>query len=41
MRRLAILMLIIALSACQVSGTSGSSSGTNASIFTNILTLQF
>lgn len=41
MRLIAILMLSATLCACQASGSAGSSSGANASIFTNILTLRF
>lgn len=40
-RLAAALLLSLSLAACQASGTAGSSRGANASIFTNILTLQF
>ena len=40
-RLAAALLLSLSLAACQASGTAESSRGANASVFTNILTLQF
>lgn len=40
-RLAAALLLSLSLAAYQASGTAGSSRGANASVFTNILTLQF
>ena len=39
-RLAAALLLSLSLAACQASGTAGRSRGANASVFTNILTLQ-